>query len=173
VIPVIETERLLMRGWREEDLGAYAEFYADDELARFVGGACARDEAWRRMATIVGHWTLRGFGMWALQEKVRAGFVGWCGLWYPEGWPEPEVGWGLVRSAQGRGLAVEAARAARDYAYGALGWSTLISFIDLQNHASRRVAERLGARFERTAMLRGAEAGLFRHPAPGALAARA
>ena len=57
---VLETERLRMRGWREEDLSAFAEFWADENTARFVGGTCASDGAWRRMAMYVGHWALRG-----------------------------------------------------------------------------------------------------------------
>jgi RimJ/RimL family protein N-acetyltransferase len=165
-MPAVETERLRLRGWSEADLDPCADMLADPDTARFIGGACGRDDAWRRMAAFIGHWHLRGYGMWALEEKASGRFLGWCGLWNPEGWPEPEVGWSLVPSAQGRGYATEAARRARDYAYRTLGWSTLISLIDLENHASRRVAERLGARLDGMHLLRGSEAGIFRHPGP-------
>lgn len=168
MIPRIETERLILRGWTQSDLDPFAAIFAD-ETSRFVGGPCSRDDAWRRMAAFAGHWILRGYGMWALEEKATGAFVGWCGLWYPEGWPEREVGWGLAQSARGKGYATEAARRARDYAYTTLGWSTLISFIDLENLSSRKVAERLGARLEKMSLLRGAEAGVFRHPSPEAV----
>ena len=97
------------------------------------------------MALGLGHWLLRGFGNWALEEKSTGVFVGWCGLWFPEGFPEPEVGWGLMRDKHGRGYATEAAMRARAYAYETLGWKTAISLIGRDNHRSIRVAERLGA----------------------------
>jgi RimJ/RimL family protein N-acetyltransferase len=122
------------------------------------------------MAAVVGHWSLRGYGTWAVEDRATGAYVGWCGLWFPEGWPEPELGYALVRAAQGRGLATEAALAARAFAYETLGWSTLISFIDLRNQSSQRVAERLGARCESTRLLRGMEGGIYRHPAPAAAA---
>jgi RimJ/RimL family protein N-acetyltransferase len=165
MIPVIETDRLRLREWSESDFDPFAAFCADAELARFVGGACARDDAWRRLAAIVGHWTLRGYGYWALEEKASGKLVGWCGLWCPEGWPEPEVGWSLLKAAHGKGYATEAARRSREHAYRSLGWTTLISFIHPQNRASVRVAERLGARLESTVILRGSEVEVFRHPA--------
>ncbi|MCA3612393.1 MAG: GNAT family N-acetyltransferase [Methylobacterium sp.] len=165
-IPTIESERLVLGPWSEAHFDAYAAFWRDEETARFVGGACARDDAWRRMATIVGHWSLRGYGFWALTEKSSGAFVGWCGPWMPEGWPEREIGWGLLPAAQGKGYATEAAIRSRSYAYDVLGWKTTISLIDMQNFPSQRVAERLGARFEGTHLLRGSEAGIFRHPSP-------
>ncbi len=171
MIPVLETERLVMRGWSERDLEPFAAFWADEEAARFVGGACGREDAWRRLAGMAGHWTLRGYGLWALEDKATGAFAGWCGLWMPEGWPEPELGWSLVPALHGRGYATEAALRARRHAYDDLGWSTLISFIDPENLPSQRVAARLGARLEGSMMLRGSEAGIYRHPARDAIAA--
>jgi RimJ/RimL family protein N-acetyltransferase len=118
------------------------------------------------MAAFAGHWSLRGYGFWALEEKGTGQFVGYSGLSFPEGWPEPEVGWGLLKTAQGKGFATEASLRAREYGYSTIGFKTLISFIDLRNVASRAVAERMGAKYERTAMLFGSEAGIFRHPPP-------
>lgn len=165
MIPVLETERLIMRGWSEDDFDAVAAFLADERLARFIGGASPRDDAWRRFASMAGHWVLRGHGLWALETKAERRLIGWCGLLAPEGWPEPEVGWSLFAGAHGQGYATEAALRAREHAYDTLGWTTLMSFVHPENTASIRVAERLGARLERTAMLRGAEVGLYRHPA--------
>jgi RimJ/RimL family protein N-acetyltransferase len=118
------------------------------------------------MAMFMGHWTLRGFGLWALEEKASGAFVGYCGHFEPEGWPEHELGWSLVRDRQGRGYATEAARRAREHAYGDLGWTTLVSFIDPENHPSAKVAERLGAWREGQFELRGKTVDVWRHPGP-------
>ncbi len=168
-IPELETERLIMRAWRDGDLDTLSAFYEDEESARFIGGPLPRDQVWRRMASLVGHWVLRGYGFWALEEKASGHFAGWCGLWYPEGWPEPEIGWGLMPQMRGRGYATEAALRSREYAYRDLGWTTAISFIAPENAASRAVAERLGARPDYEFDLFGAPAIVYRHPAPGEL----
>jgi len=172
VIPVIETVRLIMREGRECDLDAMADFYADGELSKFVGGPLDRDDTWRRIALGLGHWHLRGFGNWALEEKASGDFVGWCGLWSPEGFPGREVGWGLMKAKQGRGYATEAALRARDYAYRTLGWDSAISLIALGNEASVRVAQRLGAVFESSTQFRGMECAIYRHPSARSLQSR-
>jgi RimJ/RimL family protein N-acetyltransferase len=165
-IPTLETERLRLRPWRDEDIGPFAEFCASEGTARFVGGVCGPDDAWRRMALFLGHWTLRGYGNWALEEKSSARFIGYCGLWNPHGWLEPEIMWALMAEAQGCGFATEAARRARGYAYRELGWRTAISCIATDNLPSQRVAARLGASLEKSAEVRGYAVGIYRHPAP-------
>ncbi len=165
-VPELETERLKLRGWRESDLEPLSAFYADEESCRFLGGTKERDMVWRALATYLGHWVLRGHGFWVLEEKATGDFAGWCGPWFPEGWPEPEIGWGLMPAARGKGYATEAAKRAREHAYGELGWTTAISFIAPENHASRAVAERLGARLEYETVLMGYPANVFRHPSP-------
>jgi RimJ/RimL family protein N-acetyltransferase len=166
MIPELATERLMMRAFREDDFPAFAAFCADGETAHYVGGVCAEDDAWRRMAAFAGHWALRGYGIWALQLRDNDAFVGYCGSWSPHGWPEREIAWGLVKAHQGRGYVTEAARRARLYAYDTLGWSTVVSCIAQENAASIRVAERLGATFERAVENRGWTVGVYRHPAP-------
>ena len=168
-IPVLETERLRLRAWREEDLDSYATFVADEKMTRFVGGTGNREDAWRRMAMLLGHWALRGYGNWAIEEKATGRWIGYSGLWKPEGWPEAELMWGLAADCHGRGYATEAARRARDFAYRELGWKTLISCIAPANEPSQRVAGRLGACRERDMELRGAQVGIYRHPNPEAL----
>nr|WP_319947197.1 GNAT family N-acetyltransferase [uncultured Shimia sp.] len=155
-IPTLETQRLILRAPCEADFDAEAAFYASDD-SKFVGGPKRPDETWRLLACLIGHWAMRGYGFWALQDKTTGAYVGRVGLWNPLGWPEPEIGWTLMPQAIGKGFATEAAIAARDYAYGTLGWQTVISLIDEENTASKAVAERLGAKFETT----------YEHPAFG------
>lgn len=169
IVPTLETERLVLRPWREVDHELHARFCADEQAQRFIGGACGPEEAWRRMAVFIGHWQLRGYGPWVITLKGDDRFIGRAGSNFPLGWPEPEIGWSLLAEHQGRGLATEAARAARDHAYRVLGWPTAISLIADGNIGSERVAQRLGAVRERTLDFRGKSAGIWRHLPPDEL----
>jgi RimJ/RimL family protein N-acetyltransferase len=153
--PSLQTERLLLRGWREEDLDDYARISADPEVMRFLGGTLDRNGSWRQMALQAGHWTLRGYGIWAVERRSDRRLVGRVGLWRPEGWPGLEVGWTLAREAWGNGYATEAAAAAIEWAWRELDASGLISLIRPENHASIRVARRLGMRELRPGELDG------------------
>jgi RimJ/RimL family protein N-acetyltransferase len=144
-IPDLRTERLLMRGHRAEDADAFVAMAADDEVMRWVGGTMDRPTAWRHMATLVGHWTLRGFGRWALELRETGELVGHAGLWYPEGWPGIEVGWTLARGHWGQGYASEAARAALDWGWRELDATRIISVIEPANERSQAVARRIGS----------------------------
>lgn len=143
-IPHLETERLILRAPGLQDLEAWAAFYASDR-SKFVGGPMTRELSWRSLSGELGHWGMLGFGRWAVEEKSTGSVVGVVGLWHPEGFPENEVGWDLFAGATGKGYATEAGRAARDYAYKTLGWTTLISLIADGNTGSEGVAKRLGA----------------------------
>ncbi|MCA0930227.1 GNAT family N-acetyltransferase [Ruegeria profundi] len=168
-IPRLETQRLILRAPSEADLDADAAFFASD-TAKYVGGPLRRDETWRIIALHFGHWALRGFGYWSVDEKDTGAYVGRIGLWFPEGWPEPEVGWTLMTHATGKGYATEAALAARTYAYDMLGWDTAISLIDPDNNASKAVAQRLGAQFEyHYDHPKFGKSEIWRHPSPADL----
>ncbi len=168
-IPRLETERLILRPPSEADLDADNAFFASD-AAKFVGGPLRRDEVWRVFASLLGHWAVRGYGYWSVDEKDTGTYVGRIGLWFPEGWPEPEVGWTLMTQATGKGYATEAALAARSYAYDVLGWETAISLIDLDNTASKAVAKRMGAQFEYNyEHPKYGTSEIWRHPAPADL----
>ena len=145
MIPILETERLLLRAWKPEDIEAYARFMADPEVTRYLTGeVMSRNDAWRNMAMVVGHWVLRGYGMWAVERKSDGAFLGRVGLWNPEGWPSLEVGWTIGREYWGHGYASEAGEAALDYAFNTQDVDRMISVIDVRNEASQKVAQRLG-----------------------------
>ena len=153
----LETDRLLLRQFREDDLDAMVRLGSDADVMRFIGDGKVqmREDVWRGIATHLGHWVLRGYGNWAAVEKATDECIGRIGLWNPEGWPGLEVGWLLARSHWGRGLATEGGRAALDWAFGVLGAERVISVIHPDNAASIRVAERLGETFERPSDIRG------------------
>jgi len=147
-IPTLETERLRLCALGERHFEAYAAMLADASSTRFVGDGQPLDRmnAWRSMAMLLGHWALRGYGMWAVELKETGEFVGRVGLHQPEGWPDLELGWMLLPTERGHGYATEAGRVALDYAFGKLNAQRLVSLIRTDNTASERVARRLGAR---------------------------
>lgn len=166
----IETGRLLLRQFTQADFETYVAYYNDEATAKYVGGKLSRAQAWRHMASILGHWVLKGFGLWAVEEKSTGDFIGCIGLWEPEGWPELEVGYWLTERAQGHGYACEAALRARDFAYQELGATTLVSYIHPDNVPSIRLAERMGATLEETIELLDFGAHhVYRHPHPRTL----
>lgn len=170
-IPVLETERLILRANRPEDFEPYAAFYASDRAA-LRGGQQSRDEAFMLFAAEIGHWQIRGYGFWAVEERATGLYCGQVGLWNPEGWPEPEVGWLVVPEAEGRGIAHEAALVSRAYAYDTLGWTRIASCIADGNTRSIRLAERMGARLERRTPRPGRpDHLLYIHPSPEELSA--
>jgi len=135
-----------------------------------MGGPLDRADTWRQMAVFVGHWELRGHGLWVVERDGE--LIGRVGLIRPEGWPGLEVGWLLGREAWGQGYATEAARAAVDYAWRELGADELISLIAPENLPSQRVAERLGMRPGEDYDLRGTPVVIHRRARPGAAAPR-
>ena len=161
--PTLETERLWLRAFREEDLDAYAAICADPEVMRYLGDGqvLSRADAWRQMALIIGHWTLRGYGLWAVEERATGVLIGRLGFFNPEGWPGFELGWMLRRASWGQGYATEGAGRALAHAFTEMGRDHLISLIRPDNRASIRVAERLGERLERRTDLFGQEALVY------------
>lgn len=151
-IPVLETERLRLRRPVEADLDALATMYADPLFMRYIGTGQprSRGDTWYAIASILGHWALRGYGLLAVEEKATGALVGRIGLLNPEGWPGIELAWGIARGRWGEGLAPEGAAAVRDWAFAERRLPRLISLIHPDNAGSIRVAEKLGARFEGT-----------------------
>ncbi|MGB0498033.1 MAG: GNAT family N-acetyltransferase [Rubricella sp.] len=142
--PVIETERLTLRPHRLEDFEAFRAFYASDR-ARYVGGEISLTRLWYGFCAEVAYWKLQGFGMWAVDRREDGAFIGQVGLQHPPFFAERELGWILFEGFEGHGYALEAASAARDYAFETLGWDTFVSYIDGENERSIALAKRLGA----------------------------
>ena len=163
----LETERLVLRQFTVEDHPDLHVYYGDETCMRYTVGHAMTDwESWRAMATMVGHWQLRGYGPYAVEEKTTRRVAGPIGLWFPHEWPEPEIKWGMARRFWGKGYASEAARAVREMAASHLPELHLISLIDPENQGSINVARAVGARREGDFELRGRTCHLYRHRRP-------
>ena len=162
-IPVLETERLVLRGYRDSDVDALEAMARDPVLAPFVvmNNAPLRESCWRSIALWMGHWAMRGFGMWAVEERASGAFIGRIGIWQPEGWPGTEVGWMLGRAWRGRGYATEAARASVGWAFEKLEVPELISLILPDNAASQAVARRIGESYRGEIPFRDTTTGMW------------
>jgi RimJ/RimL family protein N-acetyltransferase len=149
-IPELCTERLVLRSFSRDDFEPFAEIVSDPEVVRYLddGSPISREDCWRGMALFVGHWHLRGYGWWAVEERRTGRFLGRIGLYNPEGWPGIEIGWLLERRAWGSGLATEGATAALAYAFDVVYAHEVISLIDPRNTRSIRVAEKLGETYQ-------------------------
>jgi RimJ/RimL family protein N-acetyltransferase len=145
-IPTVETERLILRAWRESDVAPLAEIRADPEVGRWLGfpdPALSRESIGRW----VEHWSQHGFGLWAVEHKGSGRFIGRVGLMYHEDWTasahDAEIGWTLASDAWGRGYATEAARAVLDWARARGAPRRIISITRPDNVRSQRVMQKL------------------------------
>ncbi|MGE0045395.1 MAG: GNAT family N-acetyltransferase [Hyphomonadaceae bacterium] len=147
--PALETDRLILRPPVQDDFPHFAAFAADEAVNTHLGGVQPPHAAWRMMATIAGSWALMGFGMFSVIEKASGRWVGRLGPWFPGGpeggWPDTEVGWGLVSAVQGKGYATEGATAAIDWAFQTHNWKRVVHCIAKENTPSIAVAKRLGS----------------------------
>jgi len=153
VPPALEllTERLRLRTWRSEDEAGMAAINQDPEVTRFLNRPVDPEAVAAFYALVTDHWAEHGFGFWALETRepdIAGELIGFVGVSHPTFLPKlaarPELGWRLARRAWGRGLATEAAAAARDHAFDTLGLPELISIIHADNARSQRVATTLG-----------------------------
>jgi RimJ/RimL family protein N-acetyltransferase len=165
-IPSITTERLFLRGFEPRDAEPYMTMMADPEVTRFLadGRPLTRVDAWRQLAMFAGHWTLKGFGVWAVEERSSGKLLGRIGCMEPEGWPGFEIAYTLARPAWGKGYAREGAAAALRHARETLDKRDIISIIRPGNAGSIRVATSLGATPDGTVEFHGAPALIYRYP---------
>lgn len=157
-IPEIETQRLRLRLPAARDIDAYLAFRASNRT-RTVGGPFGPEAAFESLASIIGQWQLRGYGRWLVADKDTDEALGIVGIYHPMDWPEAEIGWSVFDHAEGRGVAFEAALAARRFAYETLGRDRIVSLITDDNTRSVALARRIGATPE----------ALFAHPTFGDL----
>ncbi|MCC5970392.1 MAG: GNAT family N-acetyltransferase [Pararhodobacter sp.] len=147
-LPVLNTARCILRAPVLADATAWITIMAADTEGH-IGGPLDPDNAFKEFAATVGLWLLRGHGLWTVTDKAGT-VLGFVLLGFEPGDKEPELGFLFCEDARGRGLAAEAATAARTYALEILCLPSLVSYIAPGNTASRRLAERLGARLEGT-----------------------
>ena len=162
--PVLETERLILRGWKLEDFPFFAGFWADPDRTKFfLSGVQNEAQSWAAFTAMAGEWSLRKFGQFAIQLKSGEHAIGHTGIWYPPDLDEPELAWSLYPGNDGNGYATEAAKKVISWATSHLGLPPMMSFVHPENHGSVAVAKRLGATFERETTLRGDPRWVFRH----------
>jgi RimJ/RimL family protein N-acetyltransferase len=162
-IPTLRTARLVLRPFREEDHVPLHAMMQDPDVVRFIGDrkTPTRQEAWRAIAGWIGHWALRGYGAWAVEERVSGALIGRIGFINPAEWPALELGYMLGKAYWGRGFATEGCRAALDWGFGSAGFERVISLIDPTNTASIAVATRLGESLAGEAELLGHRLGVY------------
>jgi RimJ/RimL family protein N-acetyltransferase len=148
--PVLETDRLVLRGWRAADRAPFAALNADPMVMEHFPSTLSRAESDALVARIESHFARHGFGLWAVEAPGAADFVGFVGLSTPRFeasfTPCVEVGWRLAREHWGRGYAPEAARAALGFGFERAGLDEILSFTVPANAKSRRVMEKIGMR---------------------------
>ncbi|HWA61735.1 MAG TPA: GNAT family N-acetyltransferase [Caulobacteraceae bacterium] len=166
--PILTTARLRLAPHTLDDFADSAALWADERVTRFIGGRpSTSEEAWARLLRYVGHWSLLGFGYWAVREAASGRFVGEIG--FSDFRREmdlpfrdvPEVGWALSPDAQGQGFATEAVQAALAWGAEHFGSPRAWCMIDAENAPSLRVAERCGFKPLGPAAYKGAEVLLF------------
>lgn len=168
-IPILETKRLVLRGPEAEDYPDFKSTFTSYR-ARFMGGPLNAYEAWMLYAAEIGHWHIRGYGMWMIHDRETDKTLGMAGGWSPAKWPEREIAWVIWPEVAGHGYALEAANAARRYLYEVQGWDGAVSYIDPKNLDSIRLAERLGAKKDHDAATIDGNDAVYRHPSPAQLA---
>jgi RimJ/RimL family protein N-acetyltransferase len=165
----LDSERLILRPFVEADWRSMHAHYSHPECTRYtLGRVLTEGESWRLTATLAGHWLLRGYGPYALEDKASGTMIGAAGLWHPVDFPEREIKWALHPDCWGQGYASEAARCVLRMAQAVYPQSPPISFIDRDNAGSIRVALAVGATFERELDFRGRRFQVYRHAYPAA-----
>lgn len=143
--PRLETERLVLRVPVEADAEHLIPLMADEQTAQHIGGVQSAPLVWRALAAVIGHWAIRGYGFFSVEDKVTGEWLGRVGPWFPYGWPQEEIGWTIKREAWGQGYASEAAERCLAWAFGELGWDSVIHLIHEDNHGSQGVARKIGS----------------------------
>ncbi|HKS28463.1 MAG TPA: GNAT family N-acetyltransferase [Pyrinomonadaceae bacterium] len=145
---MLETERLVLRRFTPDDLDELVALRSDPEVRRYLGDQ-SRERVEQRLQYYISHYEPHGFGMWAVLLKETGQMIGWCGLMFLDETPEVEVGYGVARDYWGKGLMTEAAHACLRYGFERVGLERIVAVAMPENHASRRIMEKLGMRYEK------------------------
>lgn len=144
----IETDRLILRLWTEEDLAPFFEMNQDPKVIEFLPGAMSRDQVEVFFEKVRGHFETYGYGLWAVELKRTGEFIGYTGLarvtFEAPFTPAVEIGWRLASAHWRHGYATEAALAVMDFAAKNLPLSEIVSFTVPQNLRSQNVMEKIG-----------------------------
>jgi RimJ/RimL family protein N-acetyltransferase len=174
VAPVIETERLRLRPHEPDDLADCVAMWSDPAVVRFtIGEPAPPQRTWIRILAYLGHWTLLGYGYWAVEEKTSGRYVGELGFAdfkrdvTPSIEGMPELGWALVSQFHGKGYATEALRAAVAWGDNYFAQRQTVCIIHRDNHRSFRVAEKLGYKAIFKATVSGESNTILARPAQG------
>ncbi len=146
-IPRLQTDRLILRAFQPEDLDPFAEMVGDPEviqMATYQGKVMSRAQAWNWLCLMLGHWHMRGFGIWAVEEIDSGELIGRVGLQFLDWFDDVELVWMLRKQSWGKGLASEAARTAIQFGFDRLDLSRIGAVIHIENQPSTKLAERLG-----------------------------
>ena len=167
-VPVLTTERLLLRGAEASDFEASAAMWGDPAVVQFIGGQTRdRQDAWFTLCRMRGMWDMLGYGNWVVCNRATGQFLGEIGLanfmrgLEPDISHMPEAGWAYATHAHGQGYATEALQAVLNWADSSLRAPTIACIIDPGHVASQRVAEKCGFRFVQMTSYRDSDVQLF------------
>lgn len=165
--PVLITKRLTLRSPTRADFDAYREILMSDR-ATYMDDAMDEDRAWLWFVNDLSGWLLDGHGMLSMTDTTTSEILGFISINKLDRFPETELGWMKTAAAEGKGYAYEAATAARDWGFGPRNLSILVSYIDLENARSIKLAKRLGAAPDPDAAFPKGETAqdtiVYRHP---------
>jgi RimJ/RimL family protein N-acetyltransferase len=151
-IPVLETKRLILRPFYITDLDDFTEIVADPAVVRFAtysGDTISRAQAWNWLCVMLGHWHMRGFGIWAVEERQTGELLGRIGLQHLEWFDDVELVWMLKQNAWRKGFGTEGAIAALEFGFLTREIHRLTAVIHVGNTPSEKLAERIGMKFNR------------------------
>jgi len=152
MMPEIETARLRLRQFTLFDLEDLFRIYSDPEVMRYVGkGARTRDETKAGLLSMLKHWELHGFGIWAVVDKMDGQLIGRCGLCFLDNTPEVEVGYTFAKPYWGMGIATEASQASLKFGFEVLKLNRIVAIAKPENVGSQRVMQKVGMKYENKA----------------------
>ncbi len=142
--PKVEDSRVVLRQWTAADFEFYAAYLGDEATAKYIGGAIDKPKAWRHLASLIGHWALRGFGVYAVERLGGGQIQGCAGLWEPHGWPCREFVFWFTTDAYASGCALHATQLAITQVNTTFPLEPVIGFIHPHNRAALALASTLG-----------------------------